>query len=99
MKNSIPTLHKLLLAVYVLAILWTSFSHSAEYRVRGGPISPYVALPEAASNPHGRLNVRAYVQGASQAAGVNPRISDWIVSHESRHHPEATGDGGESRGL
>ncbi len=77
MKNSVPWFHKILLAAYVLAILWTSFSHAAEYRVTGGPIPPSVA----------------------QAAGVNPRVTDWIVSHESRHHPEATGDRGESRGL
>ena len=29
----------------------------------------------------------------------NPQVADWIVTHESQHHPEATGDGGESRGL
>ena len=99
MKNSVPWFHKILLAAYVLAILWTSFSHAAEYRVTGGPIPPSVALPGATPTPHRRLSVQAYVQSASKAAGVNPRVADWIVSHESRHHPEATGDGGESRGL
>jgi hypothetical protein len=39
------------------------------------------------------------VQSAARASGVNPHVAEWIVSHESRHHPEATGDGGESRGL
>ena len=99
MKNRVPKLHKILLAAYVLAILWTSFSHAAEYRTAGGPNSHFAALPEATSPPLRHLSVRAYVQSASQAAGVNPRVADWIVSHESRHHPEATGDGGESRGL
>ena len=50
-------------------------------------------------NRRAQLEARAYVQSASKSAGVNPRVAEWIVSHESRHHPEATGDGGESRGL
>jgi hypothetical protein len=110
LKSSVPWFHKILLAAYVLAIIWTSFTHAAEYRVTAGPIPPTVALLKATSAPHRHLNVRAtgagctgspqeYVQSASKAAGVNPRIAEWIVSHESRHHPEATGDGGESRGL
>ena len=99
MKNSVPWFHKILLAAYVLAILWTSFSHAAEYRVTRAPTPPSVALRGATPTPHRRLSVQAYVQSASKAAGVNPRVADWIVSHESRHHPEATGDRGESRGL
>jgi hypothetical protein len=99
LKNSVPKFHKILLAAYVLAILWTSFSHAAESRGTGDTNPPSVVLPGATTTTHRRLNIRAYVRSASQAAGVNPRIAEWIVSHESRHHPEATGDGGESRGL
>lgn len=99
MKSSVPWFHKVLLVTYVLAIIWTSFTHAAEYRVTGDPIPPAVAPLKATFTPRRRLDVQAYVQSASQAAGVNPRVADWIVTHESRHHPEATGDGGESRGL
>jgi hypothetical protein len=99
MKRSVPWFHKFLLATYVLAIIWTSFTHAAESRATGGPIFPSVPLLKAAPAPPGRLNVRAYVQSASKAAGVNPRIAEWIVSHESGHRPKATGDEGESRGL
>jgi hypothetical protein len=45
------------------------------------------------------LKVRAYVESAAITRGVNPQVAEWIVTHESQHHPEATGDGGESRGL
>jgi hypothetical protein len=123
LKSSIHWFHKILLAAYVLGIIWTSFTNAAEYRVSGAPIPPSVAPLKVTFATHGRLNVRAtgagctrrrhstgfgasatcspqeYVQSASKAAGVNPRIAEWIVSHESRHRPEATGDGGESRGL
>jgi hypothetical protein len=99
LKSSAHWFHKFLLATYVLAILWTSFSHAAEYKVTAVPIPPSVAPLKVTFTPHGRLNVRAYVQSASKAAGVNPRVAEWIVSHESRHRPEATGDEGESRGL
>jgi hypothetical protein len=119
LKSSVPWFHKILFAAYVLGIVWTSFTHAAEYRVTGAPVPASVVLLKATSAPRGRLNVRAtgagctftlnapneactpqeYVQSASKAAGVNPRIAEWIVSHESRHRPEATGDGGESRGL
>jgi hypothetical protein len=99
MKRSVPWFHKFLLAIYVLAIIWTSFTNATESRATGGPILPSVAPLKATFTPHSRLNVRAYVETASKAAGVNPRITEWIVSHESGHHPEAIGDGGESRGL
>ena len=90
---------KFLLASYVLAIVWTSFTHAAEFKmekVAGRLPSDFATPLSIRYNP---LNVRAYVQSASKSAGVNPSIAEWIVSHESRHHPEATGDGGDSRGL
>lgn len=99
LKSTFHRFHTVLLAAYVLAIIWTSLAYAAEYRITGSPSSGSVALLKATSTPHGRLYVRAYIQSAAKAAGVNPRIAEWIVSHESQHHPEATGDGGESRGL
>jgi hypothetical protein len=101
LNGSFRRFHKILLAIYVLAIVWTSFTHAAEYRVKGNAIGTSVSLAKvrATSTRRAQLEARAYVQSASKSAGVNPRVAEWIVSHESRHHPEATGDGGESRGL
>ena len=101
MKSSIRRFHKILLATYVLAIVWTSFTHAAEYRVKGNaiPTSVTLAKVKSTSTRRAQLEAQAYVQSASRSAGVNPRVAEWIVSHESRDHPEATGDGGESRGL
>lgn len=101
LKSSIRRFHKILLAIYVLAIVWTSFTHAAEYGAKGNAIPTFVTLAKAktTSTRREQLEARAYVQSASKSAGVNPRVAEWIVSHESRHHPEATGDGGESRGL
>ncbi len=88
---------------YVLAIAWTCFTHTAESKGMENPI-PATAVPEkvqviAPSLAHRRLAVRAYVQQAAKTAGVSPRVAEWIVTHESQHHSEASGDGGESRGL
>ena len=93
--------HKIVITVYVLAIVWTTLGHAAGYAGAEGPVPVRVALlpVRAMIAPHGRLAVRAYVQSAAKDAGVNPRVADWIVTHESQHHPDATGDGGESRGL
>jgi hypothetical protein len=99
MKKSVPKVQKILLVTYVLAIIWTSITHTIESRATGNPIHPSLSLLKSTSAPRTRSNVRAYVQSASKAAGVNPRISEWIVSHESSQRPEATGDGGDSRGL
>jgi hypothetical protein len=97
LKSSSRRVPKLLLTTYVLAIIWTSLAYAVEYTRSRIPAS--MAMLKASSTRQGRLAVRAYVQSAAKTAGVNPRIAEWIVSHESRHHPEATGDGGESRGL
>ncbi len=102
MKNSRHSRHwflKFLLATYVLAIIWTSFTHAADFSISKGAVRSTVAPPKAISTRYKRLNVQAYVQSASKSAGVNPNIAEWIVTHESRDHPEATGDGGDSRGL
>jgi hypothetical protein len=100
-RKSSRWFHKFLFTAYILAILWTSYTHAAEFRAGPraipSPVPPakFAALPA----PRGPLAVREYVQSAARASGVNPHVAEWIVSHESRHHPDATGDGGESRGL
>jgi hypothetical protein len=104
LADSKPTrrlIHKIILTAYVLAIAWTTLGHAAGYAVTASPVPFYVAPLEPMPTflPHGRLAVRAYVQSAAKAAGIDPRVADWIVTHESQHHPDATGDGGESRGL
>ncbi|MBZ5659334.1 MAG: transglycosylase SLT domain-containing protein [Acidobacteriia bacterium] len=101
MKKSSRWFQKTLFAIYLLAIVWTSYTHAAEYKAGQKAIpSPFTpAKVIALSTPRGPWAVRAYVQNAARTSGVNPRIAEWIVAHESRHHPEATGDGGESRGL
>jgi hypothetical protein len=100
-KKSSRWFQKLLFTTYILAIVWTSYTHAAEFKAvqkaipsPGAPVK--VIAPTTLRGP---LAVRAYVQDAAKASGVNPHVAEWIVSHESRHHPEATGDGGESRGL
>jgi hypothetical protein len=90
---------KTLLVIYVLAIIWTSLAYAYENKVTATRIPTSSALLKVKSNPQARLRLRAYVEGAAKARGVNPQVADWIVTHESQHHPEATGDGGESRGL
>ena len=99
MKSPTHWFCKALLVVYVLAIIWTSLAYAFEDKVRGTPVRSSSALLKGTSNPQGRLRVRAYVEGAGKTRGVSPQVAEWIVMHESRHHPEATGDGGESRGL
>lgn len=85
---------KTLFVAYVLAIFWTSLAHAFEDRVTATS-----AMRKVTSNPQERLRIRAYVEGAAKTRGVNPQVAEWIVTHESHEHPEATGDGGESRGL
>jgi hypothetical protein len=51
------------------------------------------------SSPRASTRIQAYVERAAKTRGVSPQVAEWIVTHESQHHPEATGDGGESRGL
>jgi len=91
----------LMLCVYVLGIAWTTLVHANEYAAAASPAPASVAPITVEPMPllHGRLTVQQYVQKKARDAGVDPRVAEWIVSHESRHHPDATGDGGESRGL
>jgi hypothetical protein len=90
---------KTLLVAYVLGIIWTSLASALEERVTATPIHSPPALSEVNPNPKRRSIVRAYVERAARTRGVNPRVAEWIVRHESQHHPDATGDGGDSRGL
>jgi hypothetical protein len=90
---------KTLIVVYVLAIIWTSLAYAYENRATAPPIPSSSARLKMTSDPQERLRVRAYVERAARTRGVNPQVADWIVTHESQHHPEATGDGGQSRGL
>ena len=90
---------KTLFVGYVLAIIWTSLAYAFEDKVTATPIPSSSALLKMTSSRQERLRVRAYIEGAAKTRGVNPQIAEWIVTHESQHHPEATGDGGESRGL
>jgi hypothetical protein len=90
---------KTLFVVYVLAIFWTSLAYAFEHKLTRSPIPSSFAEFKAASNPRGRLRIRTYVEGAAKTRGVSPLVAEWIVTHESGHRPEATGDGGESRGL
>ena len=90
---------KTLFVIYVLAIIFTSLADAFERRVTASPIPSRSVLSKVTSNPQERLRLRAYVEGAARSRGVDPQVADWIVTHESQHHPEATGDGGESRGL
>lgn len=96
MKSPTHWFCKTLFAICVLAIIWTSLVHAFEDNARTAQIAPHDRLT---SNPEGLVRVRAYVEGAAKTRGVDPQVAEWIVAHESRHRPAATGDGGESRGL
>ena len=99
MEHPTNWFYKTLFVVYFLAIIWTSLAYAFENKVTASPIPSSSALWKGTSNPQERLRLRAYVEDAAKTRGVNPQVADWIVTHESQHHPEATGDGGESRGL
>lgn len=88
---------KALFGVYAVAILWTSVASAIESRQTSSLTSHSNAGLRVIYMPH--TAVRAYVQSAARAAGVDPRVAEWIVAHESGHRPEVTGDGGASRGL
>ena len=90
---------KSLFVVYVLAIFWTSLAYAFEHTARATSTPSSPAALKVTSNPRERLRIQAYVEGAAKTRGVSPQVAEWIVTHESGHHPEATGDGGESRGL
>ncbi|MGH9679334.1 MAG: hypothetical protein ACRD4Y_05250 [Candidatus Acidiferrales bacterium] len=85
--------------MYVLAILWTSLVYSTGKRVAASAAPAFAPPSTVAISPARRMSLRNYVQNAAKAAGVSPRVAEWIVSHESSHRPGITGDGGESRGL
>ena len=99
MKRPTHWFSKTLFVVYVLAIFWTSLAHAFEDRLTATSLPSSSAMWKVTSNPQERLRIRAYVEGAAKTRGVSPQVAEWIVTHESRDHPEATGDGGESRGL
>ena len=98
-KSQSHWFRKFILTTYVLAIVWTSLAYAIGNHVVAGPVPTNEAPSKVVYAPPGRLNVRTYVRSAAKAAGVNPRIAEWIVAHESSRRPEATGDDGESRGL
>ena len=94
---------KLLFATYILAIVWTSYTHAAEFKA----VQQGDSLPRRSRERNRACTLRRtrrwrcarMCRMRPRPPGVNPHVAEWIVSHESRHHPEATGDGGESRGL
>jgi len=90
---------KTLFVVYVVAIFWTSLAYAFGHKATRTLVPSSFTEVKAASNARGRLKIRNYVEGAAKTRGVSPLVAEWIVTHESGHHPEATGDGGESRGL
>jgi|SRR5579864_8886516 len=90
---------RFLFGVYLLAIVWTSVTYAAGHGFAASPMTAAELPMRSNFTPGEPLNVPAYVQTAARAAGVNPRIAEWIVSHESRHHPYALGDNGQSRGI
>ena len=98
-KRNTNWLHRTLFAAYSVAIVWMSLAYAVENKVVASPMPARAVPVETNSYPQKPATVRAYVQSAAKAAGVNPRVAEWIVAHESRHHPDALGDGGESRGL
>ena len=97
MKSPTHWFTKTLILIYVGAIFWTSLAYAFEHRGTSTRVSSGLA-PKVASNPQ-RRGIQAYLERAAKTRGVSPQVAEWIVTHESRHHPEAIGDGGESRGL
>ena len=61
--------------------------------------TPRIWRRSTGGEPDASINVRSYVERAARDEGVDPTVAEWIVSHESGHRPDATGDGGDSRGL
>jgi hypothetical protein len=96
---------KTLFLAYLLTIISTSVIHAfADDSVSASSLPPSAGWPKSASGPQGSvprgsLKIRAYIQAVAKANGVSPEVAEWIVSHESQHHPDALGDGGDSRGL
>jgi hypothetical protein len=90
---------KTVIVAYVLAVFWTSLAYAYENRFTATRSASSSALSKLPSDPHERLRIQAYLDRAAKTRGVDPQVAEWIVAHESRHHPEAIGDGGASRGL
>jgi hypothetical protein len=99
LKGGVHWFPTILLALYVLAIVWTSLAYPSEGRITGNLNAASRTLSRRTSNMGERWDVRDYVQDAAKAAGVDSRVVEWIVSHESGNDPRATGDSGDSRGL
>lgn len=85
-------------SLYSFGIVWFFVGNSARGAVAARGV---VGLSPQSSDwgRGGKLDVPGYVLSAARAAGVNPHVATWIVSHESRYHPKALGDGGDSRGI
>lgn len=90
-----------LCAAYLLAIVWTSVAYAMENKTapRAALLSPLELPLRTVFTLRRRSDIRAYVQNQARASGVDPSAAAWIVAHESSIHPNATGDGGDSRGL
>ena len=97
--ESSPWVVRALFCVYILAIIWTSLAYASESSASGTSTVPAAYVPGGNFLAVTPSEVPDYVQRSAKAAGVSPRVAEWIVSHESQHHPGATGDGGESRGI
>jgi len=89
---------RFLFGIYAVAIIWTSLGYATN-GVAGSPVSRSRSLLRWYPAASSVSDVPAYIQSAARAAGVDPSVAEWIVAHESQHHPDATGDGGESRGI
>jgi soluble lytic murein transglycosylase-like protein len=44
-------------------------------------------------------SIKAYVESQAKKYGVNPQVTDFIITHESAYNPAAVGDHGTSFGL
>ena len=91
--------YKTLFVIYLMAIISTSVIHAFDDKVNAAPLPSSPVRFKPIYNPKGRSKIRTYVEGVARTRGVDPEVAEWIVAHESQHHPDAIGDGGDSRGL
>ncbi len=70
LKSSSRRFHSILLTAYVLAIIWTSLTYGAEYRVTGSPIPASIALLKATPNSHAATEEKAEGSGRSISLGT-----------------------------